>query len=131
MMSGIEVVGLTVASFSIVVNAIHKLPEGLETIRILRGYRRELAGYGLRLETQRTIYHNTLYNLLYRIVPTKALRQLFDADPARVWEQPEYEAGLRARLGHSCGVYLSIVERLREDLEEMKKMVAKDQYGKA
>ncbi|KAI9750914.1 MAG: hypothetical protein M1815_001525 [Lichina confinis] len=65
------------------------------------------------------------------IVPVEALSRFFDADPARIWEQPEYETSLQTRLGRSYDVYLSIVERLLKDLKDIKEKLDLDQGEKA
>ena len=69
--------------------------------------------------------------MLDGIVPVEALSRFFDADPARIWEQPEYETSLQTRLGRSYDVYLSIVERLLKDLKDIKEKLDLDQGEKA
>ena len=108
MVTGIEVAGIALAVFPIVVNGLSHFAEGVETIKSWRRYRRELTGYARTLESQRIWYLDTIEELLDGIVHSEEELAALSHDPGGdAWQRPEYEAKLKRRLDHSYNPYMA------------------------
>lgn len=130
-MSGIEVAGLVLAVFPIVVSGLQHFTEGLETIKTWRRYHRELAKYARTLETQRIVYLNTMERLFEDIIQSNDEFEAFMKDPgAAVSHNPQYEERLSARLGRSYGNYCRITADMLVALQAAQKELGIDGNGK-
>ncbi|KAL9630632.1 MAG: hypothetical protein Q9204_004618 [Flavoplaca sp. TL-2023a] len=129
-MSGVEVAGLTLTLFPIVVNGLGRMMEGIETIKHWKKYKRELNKYASRLENAHICFSSTLTLLLNDIVPSDVELQVMIAEPlGSLWKKPIYEESLRSRLDQSYNLYLKTVKTLAEDVENLRSKLGIDASG--
>lgn len=129
-MSGIEVAGITLAVFPIVLNGLGRMMEGIETIKRWKKYKRELEKYAARLENAHICFSSTLTQLLDDIVPSDMDFQLMIAQPlGPLWKKPAYEESLRYRLDQSYSLYLKTIKSLADDVEKMRNKLGIDASG--
>lgn len=131
MASGLEIAGLVLAAFPLVIKGLGCYIDGVETMILWRRYRRQLADYQRQIETQRIWYLDTLEELLDGIVGTDAELTLLVADPGGVaWQKPEYDRRLRTRLDHSYEPYIATIRNLLDALQTIKEKLGLDASGK-
>ena len=119
-MSGIEVAGLALAVFPVLVNGLNQLIAGIETIHRWKRYRDRLKEYATKLESALAWFQDTLDELLGDIVPSDEEIKLMLREPGgKMWKRPEYEEKLRARLDRSYNSYQRSIEQLVRDIRVM------------
>ncbi|KAL9014677.1 MAG: hypothetical protein Q9173_000673 [Seirophora scorigena] len=129
-MSGIEVTGIALAVFPIVVKGLGQMMEGIETIVRWKKYKRELEKYAFRLDTARLSFRDTLTRLLNDVVPSDVDFDLMIADPmGPLWKEPIYEERLRDRLDQSHKSYLKTIESLAEGVKKLRNKLGIDASG--
>lgn len=121
-MSGIEVAGLVLGAFPILIHALDRYREGAEVLmdwwRIQRAYKKC---------RQDLSYHQLLFEgnierfLLPLVVDDDEMKALM-ADPAGDgWEDKELETRLQERLPKSYNLFLDIMANINELMETLKK----------
>lgn len=121
-MSGIEIAGLVLGAFPILLHALESYREGAEVLmdwwRIQRAYKK------CRQDLK---YHQLLFEgnierfLLPLVVDEEELRQLM-ADPAGTgWEDRDLEQRLQDRLPKSYSLFLDIIGHINSLMELLKK----------
>ncbi|KAI4088827.1 MAG: hypothetical protein LQ344_005804 [Seirophora lacunosa] len=129
-MSGIEVAGIALAVFPIVVKGLGQMMQGMETIMRWKKYKRELEKYAFRLDTASLSFRDTLTRLLNDIVPSDVDFDLMIAEPmGPLWKEPIYEERLRDRLDQSYKSYLKTIESLAKGVEELRNKLRIDGSG--
>ena len=130
MVTGIEVTGIALAVFPLVVNGLSHFAEGVATIKSWRRYRRELANYARMLEGQHISYLNTIEKLLDDIVQSDdELASLVKQPGGEVWKRPEYDVKLKKRLDHSYNPYMAIMSSMVEALESIQEVLGVSSSG--
>ena len=130
-MSGIEVAGIALAVFPVLVHGMTCFVDGIQTIRYWRRYRVRLQDYADILETQMAYYQDTLEELLTGIVQSEdEIRDLMEVPRGAMWKKAEYEEKFRQRLGHSHAIYLKMADRLVNALNSMCEKLGIDPSGK-
>ena len=130
-MSGIEVAGIALAVFPVLIHGITRFIDGVQTIRYWRRYRVRLQDYADIMETQRVYYQDTLEELLTGIVQSEdEIRDLMELPGGSIWKKAEYEHKLKQRLGHSHAVYLKMADRMVNALSSMCEKLGIDPSGK-
>ena len=119
-MSGIEVIGIALAVFPILVNGLNHVVLGIQTIKRWKRYKLKLQEYADILESANVYLVDTLYELLGDIVRSdEELELLIDEPGGVLWNKPQYEARLRERLDRSYNSYLKTVSTLVRALQTM------------
>ena len=119
-MSGIEVIGIALAVFPILVNGLNHVVLGIQTIKRWKRYKLKLQEYADILESANVYLVDTLYELLGDIVRSdEELELLIDEPGGVLWNKPQYEARLRERLDRSYKPYLKTVSTLVRALQTM------------
>ena len=113
-MSGVEVAGLALAVFPVLVDGMRRFTEGLETVKTWRWYRKEVSNYVRTMETARKYLIDTLTELFNGIVPSQDELMALVEDPAAV---PWYEEQLKKRLDHNYDTYLATMTSMLDNLE--------------
>lgn len=124
MAGGIEVLGLTLAILPLIVNQLDGYVRGIEKVRLLRRYKRELAAYSRGLATQRTLLINTLEQALDGIVTDGDELSSLICNPLegqQRWNDPILQDQLRRRLDRNYNVFVDNVTGLSELLERLSK----------
>jgi hypothetical protein len=105
-MTGAEVVGLALAVLPLVVNQLDNYVRGLESIKGLRRYRRELEGYSSTLSAQYAIFLNTLEIFLQDVVDDHDDRSELISKPGGPgWKDAQFQRRMAERLGRDYNVF--------------------------
>ncbi|KAI4141992.1 MAG: hypothetical protein LQ341_003350 [Variospora aurantia] len=129
-MSGIEVAGVALAVFPILVGGVHRMVEGIEDIKRWRRYKLKLEEYASILESAGVYFLDTLEELLNDIVPPdEELEPLIQEPLGTLWKKPQYDLKLRDRLDRSYKSYLKTVQTLVEKLHTMREKLGIDESG--
>lgn len=129
-MSGIEVIGITLAVFPILVNGLNNVTSGVETIKRWKRYRLKLQEYADIVEAASVFFFDTLDELLGDVVDSdEELELLLETPGGILWKKPEYEARLRKRLDRSYSSYLKTVSTLVRALQTMSGKLGIDGTG--
>ncbi|KAL8950929.1 MAG: hypothetical protein Q9222_003051 [Ikaeria aurantiellina] len=125
MASGIEIAGLALAVFPIVINGLTSgRREGLKILRSWRHYRYELIGFGHRIESARLFFRDSIEELLQGIVDPWKMEELLRADPNVLVEcDAEFEQRLKSRLEHDYPSALESMDRILCALKAMKQQL--------
>jgi hypothetical protein len=116
-----DVAGLVLAVFPIVVNGLSGFANAVGTIKVLHGYHRELARYARNFQVAQTVYVDTITELMADIAESDLeLKELIDDGGASLWKEPKYDAKLRARLDQSYNIYLEMIVDMLEALDEVR-----------
>ncbi|GFG14133.1 hypothetical protein IFM61392_08293 [Aspergillus lentulus] len=105
-MTGAEVAGLALAVLPLVVNQLDNYVRGLESIKGLRRYRRELEGYSSTLSAQYAIFLNTLEIFLQDVVDDHDDRSELISKPGGPgWKDAQFQRRMSERLGRDYNVF--------------------------
>lgn len=129
-MSGIEVAGIALALFPILVDGLNRVVSGIETIKRWKRYKIKLKEYADVLESSSVYFFDTLYELLDDLVHSdEELALLLEKPRGRLWKKLEYEAKLRERLDRSYNSYSKTVSTLVQALQSMCERLGIDHNG--
>ncbi len=119
-MSGIEVAGLALAVFPILINGLNHVVAGIESVKRWKRYRFKLKDYADILESASVYFLDTLDELLSDIVHSDNELSILLANPGgSPWKEKAYDERLRRRLDRSYNSYLKTVSRLVQALQGM------------
>ncbi|KAL1850625.1 hypothetical protein Plec18170_006910 [Paecilomyces lecythidis] len=131
MVTGVETAGLILAILPLLVNQIDGYARGLEKIRSLRRYRRELMRYSTGLSAQHVILLNTLELSLEGVVDNHDERwELINNPRGAGWASTQFQEKLRGKLGRNYDVFVSITKQLSDMLEELSEKLDLDEADK-
>ncbi|KAL8997035.1 MAG: hypothetical protein Q9169_003576 [Polycauliona sp. 2 TL-2023] len=129
-MSGIEVAGIALAVFPILINGLNHVVAGIETAKRWKRYRVKLKDYADILESASVYFLDTLDELLSDIVHSEEeLLLLLENPGGSLWKDIKYEGRLRSRLDRSYNSYLKTVTRLVQALQGMCDRLGVDNVG--
>ena len=129
-MSGLEVAGVALAAFPILINGLLHIVDGIETAKRWMRYRAKLKDYANVVETARICFLNTLEELLGDIVAEDDEVAMLLEDPGGLrWKSPEYEEPLRKRLDRSYNAYINTVSMLVGALQAVCERLGVDDAG--
>lgn len=121
-MSGVEIAGLILGAFPLLIHALEHYGKGAELLtdwwRIQRAYTKC---------KQDLEYHKILFEgnveqfLLPLVVDDDELKTLLEDPAGEAWEAEELEVRLKERLPKSYGVFLNIMKDINELMEGLKK----------
>ena len=119
-MSGIEVAGIALAVFPIILSGISHFVEGIETIKRWQRYRVRLLSYADVIEAQKVYYLDTLEGLLIDIVDSEDDMTRLMAEPGGVfWQKAVYTQRLKDRLDRSHSVFFRVIKDILQNLSGM------------
>ncbi|KAI4251308.1 MAG: hypothetical protein LQ352_004925 [Teloschistes flavicans] len=128
MPTGIEVAGLALAVFPIVVKGMENLIETAETLKSWRKYRMVLAEYLQTIKDAGAFFIDTAEQLLEDIIVTRDDLDALRDDPARVvLANPRYEELLKTRLDHNYDSFLKTLQKMFAALESVQKKLGLEQ----
>ncbi|KAI4100086.1 MAG: hypothetical protein LQ339_005608 [Xanthoria mediterranea] len=129
-MSGIEVAGLALAVFPILINGLNHVVAGIESVKRWKRYRFKLKDYADILESASVYFLDTLDELLSDIVDSDVELSILLANPGgSPWKEKAYDERLRRRLDRSYNSYLKTVSRLVQALQGMCERLGVDKAG--
>ncbi|KAL9633028.1 MAG: hypothetical protein Q9204_003562 [Flavoplaca sp. TL-2023a] len=130
MATGIEIAGLTLAAFPIVIDGLAHFVDGVRIIKSWGTFRSELASYQYGLRTARAFFQNTLEELLEGIATQEDI-VMFRGNPEGMAKpNPEYEKQLKLRLDHDYDNCLEAMTRILSAMETLVKKLDLDATGK-
>ena len=119
-MSGIEVAGLVLGGFPILVSAIEAYRRGLKPLKIWRHYRKHIVRFSNDVEIQQLFFENNLRDLLEPIVVSlNQLEVLLDAPGGPGWKTPELDAQLKSRLSRFYEPYMRTLTNMNDTLGQL------------
>ncbi|GAD97289.1 hypothetical protein PVAR5_5963 [Paecilomyces variotii No. 5] len=120
MVTGFETAGLILAILPLLVNQVDGYARGLEKIRSLRRYQRELMRYSTGLSAQYAILLNTLELLLENVVDDHEERLELISNPrGSGWTSTQFQEKLLGKLGRNYYVVMSTTKELSDMLERL------------
>ena len=130
-MSGIEVAGIALAVFPILVDGLNHVVAGIDTIKRWKRYKAKLRDYADILEAAEVYFLDTLDELLSDIVHSDdELKMMLSEPGGALWKQPNYERRLCERLDRSYNSYLKTIQRLVQALQSMCSRLGVDTAGR-
>lgn len=127
-----EVAGLVLGAFPLLVGAMKTYPEAAKTFREWRRFRTAIEGYTDSLETQRMIYWDRVIELLEGVVAPDELKKLYDGQGlASLSDISGSDAVLEQRLGpQKYELFQKHSKRIDSSLGDIKKLLRMDENHK-
>ena len=130
MASGIEVAGLVLSAFPLVVKGLTAYVDGVRAMNYWKRYTWELRGYARRLRTQRIWYIKTLELLFDGVVKSeKEIAALIEDPVGPLWREEKYTENLIARLDHCYDHFLETLGSMMASLEKLADRLGIDADG--
>ncbi|KAL2782623.1 hypothetical protein BJX66DRAFT_345667 [Aspergillus keveii] len=127
MTTGLEVAGLALAIFPLLVNQLDNYARGIEKIRLLARWRRSLAEYALDIGTQHVIFQNTLEQVLDGVVDdTYDATELSNDPQSDLWSDSKVQTKLKRKLGRNYEVFIGNMTGAYSILFELSKRLGID-----
>lgn len=130
MATGIEIAGLTLAVFPIVIDGLSRFVEGVRIIKTWGRFRHELASYQHNIRCASTFFLDTLEELLEGIITQEDIMIIRRDPDGMAMANPLYEEQLKLRLDHDYHNYLEAMGRILSALETLKEKLNFDAAGK-
>jgi len=124
MVTGIEIAGVALAVFPIVLNGLSSLRYTARKIKNLRRYRRCLGRVVRQLDMERGKFVNTCTNILGDMVTEERLS-------GSGWKDPEFQERLKKRLGRrTAKVFRKLMHSMTSTLDDLKDELELDKNNK-
>lgn len=121
-MSGIEIAGLVLGAFPLLLRALDDYREGAETLRDWWRIERTYKKCHQDLCYHRLLFEDVVELLLLPLVADSVELKTLMSDPAgQIWEEPELEQRLRDRLPKSYSLFLEYIHDINGLVESIKK----------
>jgi hypothetical protein len=125
-MSGIEIAGLVLGAFPILIYALESYREGAEVVgdwwRIERAYTKCKQD----LKYQQLLFEGNIERFLLPFVDDDELKQLMENPAGTAWEDPELEKKLQERLPKAYDTFLGVMVDINKLMESLKKALSVD-----
>jgi hypothetical protein len=128
-MSGVEIAGLILGAFPIVIHTLEQYANGVQYVKRFWKYRREFESLIRRLELEVEIFRNTCEELLTGLVPADQITDILNDPAGPAWSDPGVEQLLKKRLQRSHTGYLCTVQNMIAAVEELKVRLRIDRLG--
>jgi hypothetical protein len=121
-MSGIEIAGLVLGAFPVLLYALESYRKSAEGLTEWWRIQRTVKKCRQDLQYHRILFEGNLERFLLPLVVDDDELQTLMADPAgEGWEDPELEVRLKQRLPKSYDLFIDIMEGIQELVESLKK----------
>lgn len=127
-MSGIEVAGLVLGSIPLIISALEDYADGVETIKKMIRYKKELRELVHDLQAEYCIFQDTCEWLLNGLTTTVELETLLENPEG--WKRQELARSLEERLNSKYQVYMDRVTDMNETIQEFKAKLDLGKDGK-
>lgn len=127
-MSGIEVAGLVLGSIPLIISALEDYADGVETIKKMIRYKKELRDLVHDLQAEYCIFQDTCEWLLNGLTTTVELETLLENPEG--WKRQELARSLEERLNSKYQVYMDRVTDMNETIQEFKAKLDLGKDGK-
>jgi hypothetical protein len=128
-MSGLEIAGVVLGALPLVISALEHYAEGVNTTRRYWRYKTELRSLILNVKTERSIFINTLGQLLAGVVSFEQINVLLLDPCGQPWRAPGSEQRLQRRLAKAYDTYFENVKGMDDALRAMMVRLALDANG--
>jgi hypothetical protein len=121
-MSGIEIAGLVLGAFPVLLYSLESYRKSAEGLTEWWRIQRTVKKCRQDLQYHRILFEGNLERFLLPLVVNDDELQTLMADPAgEGWEDPELEVRLKQRLPKSYDLFIDIMEGIQELVESLKK----------
>jgi hypothetical protein len=119
-MSGVEVAGLVLAAFPLMISALEHYRDSARILGFWRHFRHAHQKCKTDVKYHELIYRRNLKRLLLPTVSDEAQLQALLADPSgAAWKDATLIDRLKERLGDSYDVYMDLMDRTNEVVKEI------------
>lgn len=119
MLTGVEIAGLILAMFPLVVEGLKTWKQGAEFLRTLRKTKQTLKQYVMKAESQCVIFENIIEELLSDIVQSpQCLSEMLQDPSGNLWRDAKYEEPIRAHLDRSYHQFVGTVAEVCTSLSQ-------------
>ena|SRR6266498_1131370 len=129
-MSGIEIAGLVLAVFPLIISGVKCYHEGVSTFNVGTRFRHELSALETILATEEAKFLNTCKLLLDGLVSPRELAFLLKKPGGPAWKDPRLQAKLATVLYHAAPSFWKILEDMNDTLTHLKIRLDFDPDGK-
>lgn len=131
-MSGVEVVGLVLGAFPLLIKALKSYPKAARTVRTWNQFRTAVEEYTDTLSTQRIIYWDRVVQLLDDIVSADELNRLYQGTGLDVLQRSKTGCDtLKIRLGpEKYRLFLKHSKKIASALHAIEKLLCVDKETK-
>ena len=120
-MSGVEIAGLVLGGFPLLVSALEHYREGFEPLKEWWMFRREFMSFIDDVGTQKIMFDNNLEKLLNPFIESdREMNDLLNSPKGPAWRQPALELKLKQRLLTSYDWYMKIITKMNTVIKELK-----------
>ena len=130
MATGIEITGLVLAAFPLLISGLEHYAGGVETIKRWWRYERELASLRRLLIAEMVVFQGTCEQLLNGLVTTSKLDDLISNSLDSEWKDVELDKKLQQRLGRSYVPYFECVREMVAIATQLQDMLELDSSQK-
>lgn len=124
-MSGIEVAGLVLGGFPLLISAAEHYKEGFEPLRKWKRFRSQFIGFIDAVDIEKGMFDATLEEFLISADVHEDKLQSFMTDPNYDgWHSEELVEVLRSRLGSSYPVFMSTIRTLNETMADLQDILS-------
>jgi hypothetical protein len=121
MITGVEIAGLVLGAFPLIISALEHYKEGFETLQDWWRFRAEFVGFIHEIGRQSVLFSENLEELLRPLVVSDAEMDALLQDPGgRAWNDPDIEIRLQERLPQSYGWYQCTIDDMNTIMEKLK-----------
>jgi hypothetical protein len=129
-MSGVEVAGLLLGAFPLIISGLEHYRETAETLGVFWTIRREYKIWMHSLNFCKLAFEQNLEEFLLPLIAEEdELRRLMEEPGGPEWQKPELDERLRQRLPRSYDLYLESIERITDVMNELKHELGMDKSG--
>jgi len=120
-MSGFEVAGIALGAFPIIASALRIRSNSIRLGAVYRWrfYTKELNSLMRTLEIEHLKLQTVFERLLIGIVPDEQIDTMINDPFGSLWKNPDSATKIRKRLGRSVDCFESVVQDIRETMEEI------------
>jgi hypothetical protein len=123
-MSGIEVAGLVLGAFPLLIYALESYHEGAEVVGDWWQIERAYIKCKQELKYHQLLFEGNIENLLLPlVVDDNELNQLMKNPAGKAWENPELEKKLQKRLPKAYDIFLELMVSINKLMESFKKVL--------
>ncbi|KAL4911011.1 hypothetical protein BDW74DRAFT_172466 [Aspergillus multicolor] len=121
-MSGIEIGGIVLGAFPLVINALEHYNSGLHIVRLWEttNYEKEVGGILLEMEVQATIFRHTYLSLLRHVLDQQSVVKLLMEPNGIEKHSMSITPRLKTHLGPQWQMYSKLMEQLRNLLNTLR-----------
>ncbi|RDW61414.1 hypothetical protein BP5796_11306 [Coleophoma crateriformis] len=120
MLSGVEIAGLVLAAFPLVISAAEHYREGFEPLSKWKRFRTDFIGFLDAIDIEKQLFEQVLERFLISAdVPQEELHRFLTQPNHSGWDREDLVERLEARLGPSLPAYVSTIKTMNGLMKEL------------